>query len=67
MPQDQRAPRPTIVEELVAALAPHPKKPTIFAAAIVSHPKSPASVAVFDLEYDPDIYLDANQDALQRI
>jgi hypothetical protein len=24
MPQDQRAPRPTIVEELVAALAPHP-------------------------------------------
>ena len=25
MPQDQRAPRPTIVEELVAALAPHPK------------------------------------------
>jgi hypothetical protein len=25
MPQDQRAPRPTIVEELVAALAPHPR------------------------------------------
>jgi len=24
MPQNQRAPRPTIVEELVAALAPHP-------------------------------------------
>ena len=24
MPQDRRAPRPTIVEELVAALAPHP-------------------------------------------
>jgi hypothetical protein len=24
MPQDQSAPRPTIVEELVAALAPHP-------------------------------------------
>jgi len=25
MPQDRSAPRPTIVEELVAALAPHPK------------------------------------------
>jgi hypothetical protein len=24
MPQDKRAPRPTLVEELVAALAPHP-------------------------------------------
>lgn len=43
------------------------KKPTILAGAIVSHPKNPASVAVFDLEYDPDTYLDADQDALQRI
>ena len=43
------------------------KRPTILAGAIVAHPKNPAAVAVFDLEYDPDIYLDADQMELQRL
>jgi len=43
------------------------KKPTILAGTIVTHPKNPAAVAVFDLEYDPGIYLEANQEGVQRL
>jgi len=43
------------------------KRPTILAGAIVAHPKNPAAVAVFDLEYDPEVYLDADQLELQRL
>lgn len=43
------------------------KRPTILAGAIVANPKNPAAVAVFDLDYDPGIYLDANQEDIQRL
>lgn len=43
------------------------KKPTILAGAIVAHPTNPAAVAVFDLEYEPEIYLDADQEGIQRV
>jgi exodeoxyribonuclease I len=43
------------------------KKPTILAGAIVTHPNNPAAVAVFDLEYDQEIYLDADQEGIQRV
>lgn len=42
-------------------------KPTILAGAIVAHPKNPAAFAVFDLEYDPEIYLDADQEGIQIV
>ena len=43
------------------------KNPTILAGIITSHPKNPAAVAVFDLAYDPEIYLASDQEGLQRI
>jgi len=43
------------------------KKPTILAGAIVANPKNPAALAVFDLEYDPEPYLEADQEAIQRL
>lgn len=42
-------------------------KPTILAGTIVAHPTNPASVAVFDLEYDPENFLDAGRGDLQRL
>jgi exodeoxyribonuclease-1 len=43
------------------------KKPTILAGTLVTHPKNAAAVAVFDLEYDPGVYLDASLEDLQRL
>ena len=43
------------------------KKPTILAGVITSNPKNPAAVAVFDLEYDPYVFLDADVEAVRRL
>jgi len=43
------------------------KEHTILGGAISSHPRNPALIAVFDLEYDPEIFLDADQEALERL
>jgi exodeoxyribonuclease I len=43
------------------------KKHTILAGAISSHPQNPAMIAVFDLEYDPEIYLEADQEGVERL
>ena len=37
-------------------------KPTILAGLITRHPKNPASLAFFDLEYDPAPFLDVDQE-----
>ena len=44
------------------------KKPTILAGMITKHPTNPAAVAVFDMEYDPALYLDIDHErALQLL
>ena len=43
------------------------KKPTILAGAVCSNPNNPAAIAMFDLEYDPAVYLDADLDDLRKL